>query len=141
MNKLCFKVYSRITYIFFLDSSCSESKEHYPNNTQTEFIIDLPERWDFQRKWYVTLKSLFIPNRIHNVHSCYYQYEIYDKKTYKRTFVKFHKISDGHYSTVSEIIEEMQKHMKKENIPVINYEKNGNINIKHETLENDSELS
>ena len=38
----------------------------------------------------------------HNVHSCYCQDEIYDKKTYNRTFVEFDKISDGHYSIVPE---------------------------------------
>ena len=51
----------------FLDSDDVKSKEMYPNNTNMNFTIDLPERMSFNRRWNVTLKSLIIPNTLYNI--------------------------------------------------------------------------
>ena len=51
-------------FTIFLDSSCPISKSLYPVNTNTDFLIELPERLNFRRDWTVTLKSLFLTKKI-----------------------------------------------------------------------------
>ena len=62
----------------FLDSSCPKSKALYPKNNSMEFTIDLPERLSFNRHWQVTLKSLFIPNKILHLDGCLIRYNYYN---------------------------------------------------------------
>jgi hypothetical protein len=45
-------------FSIFLDSSCRSSKNLYPNNTNTDFNIELPERMNFRKNW--TLRSVFL---------------------------------------------------------------------------------
>ena len=59
-------------FSIFLDSSCQSSKNLYPNNTNTDFNIELPERMNFRRNWTVALKSLHLPNKIMNIEECVY---------------------------------------------------------------------
>lgn len=50
-----------------LDSTCSESKKLYPENTPTNFKIKLAERIQFSRNWKVSLQSLFLSNKLFNI--------------------------------------------------------------------------
>ena len=61
-------------FTIFLDSSCPISKQLYPENTNTDFIIELPERLNFRQNWTVTLKTLFLSNKIQNIEDCHVQY-------------------------------------------------------------------
>ena len=46
-------------FTIFLDSSCPILKQLYPDNTNTDSIIELQEQLNFRRNWTVTLKTLF----------------------------------------------------------------------------------
>ena len=48
-----------------LDSSCVESKKHFPSNNQMEFCIQLPQRLEFMREdWMVCLKSIHMTEKL-----------------------------------------------------------------------------
>ena len=48
-----------------LDSSCVESKKHFPSNNQMEFCIQLPQRLEFAREdWMVCLKSIHMTEKL-----------------------------------------------------------------------------
>ena len=67
---------SRMTKQFnvFLDSTDGKSKTFHPNNTNMDFTIRLPERLEFNRKWQITLKSVFMPTRYYTIFddSCWF---------------------------------------------------------------------
>merc|ERR1712082_534227 len=65
-------------FTIFLDSACTISKNLYPKNTNTDFIIELPERLNFRRDWTVTLKTLFLSNKLQNVDDCTCRYTLFD---------------------------------------------------------------
>ena len=71
----------------FLDSADAKSKEVYPKNNNMEFTIELPERMNFNKKWNVTLKSLFIPNTLYNIYDnlFYIKYQKYGKGSFSKT--------------------------------------------------------
>lgn len=88
----------------FLDSSCPKSKALYPKNNSMEFTIELPERLSFNRNWQVTLKSLFIPNKILHLDDCYvkYYYSKWSKfRTLRRNALK---ISSRSHSTIESFL-------------------------------------
>ena len=88
----------------FLDSSCKTSKHLYPSNTCTDFTISLPERVNLHRHWQVTLKTLFVPNRIQNIKDCYLEYVNHNyKNSYKRIDI------EGNYPTLESLIFEINK--------------------------------
>ena len=88
----------------FLDSTCKKSKHLYPTNTSTDFTIELPQRLKFNRHWQITLKTLFLPNRIHNIKDCYLEYENYNyNNSYKRIDI------EGYYPTLESLIFEINK--------------------------------
>ena len=70
-------------FTVFLDSSCTKSKEMYPNNNSMEFTIKLPERLEFRKNWNVVLKSLFLSNKFINGKDIYIRY-------YNRNWGKSH---------------------------------------------------
>ena len=84
----------------FLDSSCPKSKALYPNNNNMEFTIDLPERLSFNRHWQVTLKSLFIPNKILHLDDCYIRYYYYNWTGYSDLGGYILKITSLHHTTI-----------------------------------------
>ena len=90
----------------FLDSSCPKSKEHYPNNTNTEFTIELPERMDFRRNWQVALKSLFIPSKFINLDGCYVRYYYYNWYNFDIWANAELKILPKHHSTIESFLEQ-----------------------------------
>jgi len=62
----------------FLDSSDENSKKYYPQNNSVDFTIKLPERLEFDKKWEVTLKSIFVSNDLYNIYkdSCWIKVRI-----------------------------------------------------------------
>ena len=46
-----------------IDSSCQESKVRFPSNTNTDFTIQLPKRFEFSRDWILCLKSIHFENK------------------------------------------------------------------------------
>ena len=100
----------------FLDSDDVKSKEMYPNNTNMNFTIDLPERMSFNRRWNVTLKSLIIPNTLYNI--CddlfYIKYIQFGKGSLN---TKLH-IKNGCYRNISLLIREIQRIFDSNKIPL-----------------------
>lgn len=62
----------------FLDSSDENSKQYYPQNNPVDFTIKLPEQLEFDKKWEVTLKSIFVSNDLYNIYkdSCWIKVRI-----------------------------------------------------------------
>ena len=96
----------------FLDSSCPKSKEHYPNNTNTEFTIELPERMDFRRNWQVALKSLFIPSKFINLDGCYIKYFYYNWTKFDLWANAELKLLPQHHSTIESFLEQFNRVLK-----------------------------
>ena len=90
----------------FLDSSCPKSKEHYPNNTNTEFTIELPERMDFRKNWHVALKSLFIPSKFINLDGCYIKYYYYKWSKFDSLVGYILKIKSLHHATIESFLQQ-----------------------------------
>jgi len=84
----------------FLDSSCSKSKALYPKNNSMEFTIELPERLSFNRNWQVTLKSLFISNKILYLNDCYVRYFYYNWSKHEGFNLKELIMSSKPHSTI-----------------------------------------
>ena len=98
----------------FLDSTCKKSKHLYPANTSTDFTIELPQRLKFNRHWQISLKTLFVPNRIH-IKDCYLEYATF---TMKRNVLSSEKITiDGYYASLNSLIDDINK--KSEKLPFI----------------------
>lgn len=53
-----------------LDSSCGESMKRFPNNTNMEFCIQLPQRMEFQKDWMLCLKSIHFSNKFSTLQQC-----------------------------------------------------------------------
>ena len=93
----------------FLDSSCPKSKEHYPNNTNTEFTIELPERMDFRRNWHVALKSLFIPGKFINLDNCYVKYYYYNWSMFDSLKRNILSVAALHHSTIESFLSQFNR--------------------------------
>lgn len=59
-----------------LDSSCVESKKRFPKNNNTEFIIQLPQRMEFQRDWSVCLKSIHYSTNFRRIYDAEFTYTL-----------------------------------------------------------------
>ena len=90
----------------FLDSSCPKSKALYPQNNSTEFTIELPERLSFNRDWQVTLKSLFIPNKIIHLDDCYVKYYYYKWSMHQDFNLHRFKIIPRSHSTIESFMKQ-----------------------------------
>ena len=88
----------------------------YPNNTNMNFTIDLPERMSFNRRWNVTLKSLIIPNTLYNI--CddlfYIKYRQFGKGGLNTTL----QIKNVCYRSISLLIREIQSIFDSNKIPL-----------------------
>ena len=62
----------------FLDSSDKYSKLLFPTNVPHDFTIKLPERLQFDKKWSITLKKIFIGNDLYNIYrdSCWFEVNV-----------------------------------------------------------------
>ena len=116
----------------FLDSSCKKSKVLYPENNATEFTIELPERLSFNRHWQVTLKSLFLPNKIYNIQKCWFTFSIFKMVDGKMKNMSNQKVylKEGNYPTLKSIIKEILSQITKYKLPFIIEEYNGKVKIK-----------
>ena len=88
-----------------LDSSCKISKEYYPTNTSVDFTVQLPKRLEFRKNWSVTLKTISFGNSIHNVMDCWVKVTR-GEQTVER------KITDGYYSSVKKLVDELNKKLE-----------------------------
>ena len=79
-----------------LDSSCPHSKKNFPRNTNSDFIIQLPQRLDFQKEWIVCLKSIQLSNEIDTIHNCW-------GKVGDHPF----KFEDGYVTSLSVVIDKL----------------------------------
>ena len=79
-----------------LDSSCSKSKKNFPRNTNSDFIIQLPQRLDFQKDWIVCLKSINLSNEINTIYNCW-------GKVGDHPF----KLEDGYVTSLSLVIDKL----------------------------------
>ena len=114
----------------FLDSSCPYSKELYPKNINTDFIIELPERLKFRMNWTVTLKTLFLSNSIHNIEDCEIVYQ-YISDTFDLVVNKKLVLKNGYYNTSTSFISEIQDGFKKKRMPfTIEEMSSGRVKIK-----------
>ena len=117
-------------FTIFLDSSCPISKQLYPENTNTDFIIELPERLNFRQNWTVTLKTLFLSNKIQNIEDCHVQYKKINPIGYivrEKTFA----LKNGNYGTLASFIYEIAEEFKRTSMPFsISEVENGRVKIK-----------
>ena len=117
-------------FTIFLDSSCPISKQLYPENTNTDFIIELPERLNFRQNWTVTLKTLFLSNKIQNIEDCHVQYKLINPIDYivrEKTFA----LKNGNYGTLASFIYEIAEEFKRTSMPFsISEVENGRVKIK-----------
>ena len=90
----------------FLDSSCPKSKALYPKNNSMEFTIELPERLSFNRNWQVTMKSLFIPNKILHLDDCYVKYYYSKWSKFRSLRRNALKISSKSHSTIESFLKQ-----------------------------------
>ena len=109
-------------FSIFLDSSCSKSRNLYPNNTNTDFNIELPERMNFRRNWTVALKTLHLPNKIKNIEECVFQFTRFTIKK-GGGLHKLQEISvplgNGSFLTVGSFIAEIIKEFNKAKVRIM----------------------
>ena len=115
----------------FLDSSCPKSKEHYPNNTNTEFTIELPERMDFRRNWQVALKSLFIPSKFINLDGCYVRYYYYNWTKFDYWANKILSLKSNHHSTIESFLHQFNLLLEIYNIKICGEIVEGKVVLKY----------
>ena len=99
-------------FTIFLDSSCPISKQLYPDNTNTDFIIELPERINFRQNWTVTLKTLFLSNKIQNIEDCHVHYR-YTNPASVIVWEKEFTLKNGNYGTLASFIHEISEEFKR----------------------------
>ena len=117
-------------FTIFVDSSDAESKQLYPNNTSTDFTIELAERMTFRKNWTVALKSLSLANKIHNIEDCHAFFIMYDRK--KRLITsKAATLQNGNYPTIESFLRELHHVFRKHRIPVVvGQSENGCVSMK-----------
>ena len=116
-------------FTIFLDSSCPISKQLYPENTNTDFIIELPERLNFRQNWTVTLKTLFLSNKIQNIEDCHVQYTKFTPTGYV-VGQKAFTLKNGNYGTLASFIHEIAEEFKRKSMPFrISEVENGRVKI------------
>ena len=109
-------------FSIFLDSSCRSSKNLYPNNTNTDFNIELPERMNFRRNWTVALKSLHLPNKIMNIEECVFKFtrwKIKEGGGLHKMQEKHIKLRNGSFPTVNSFLKEIASQFKKQKLKII----------------------
>ena len=120
-------------FTIILDSSCSISKKLHLQNTNTDFIIELPERMKFRRDWAVTLKTLFLSNKIQNMDDCICRYRLFDSNTVALKDKKFTS-KNGSYSTLASLLHQISEEFKRNQMPFSKEEVHGGrVKIKHTT--------
>merc|ERR1711978_260222 len=102
----------------------------YPENTNIDFIIELPERLNFRQNWTVTLKTLFLSNKIQNIEDCHVQYRMFNPTGYV-VHQKNFSLKNGNYGTLASFIHEIAEGFKRKSMPFsISEVENGRVKIK-----------
>ena len=58
-----------------LNSSCPISKTHHPSNSNSEFTIQLPKRFEFARSdWVICLKTFSISGQFYHINDCFFTF-------------------------------------------------------------------
>ena len=118
-------------FTIFVDSSDAESKQLYPNNTSTDFTIELPERMTFRKNWTVALKSLSLANKIHNIEDCHALFRFHDRNR-RVSASKAATLQNGNYPTIESFLHNLHRVFKKKRIPVaVAQSENGHVSIKY----------
>lgn len=107
----------------FLDSSDEHSSKFFPSNMNTDFRIRLPQRLEFNRKWKVALKAIFIGNDMFNIYSdtCYilYKYILNDPETGEAVDIDGKIcLADGLYESKKTIYRTIKKLLAENEIPI-----------------------
>ena len=71
-----------------------------------EFTIEIPERLSFNRNWQVTLKSLFIPNKILHLNDCYVKYFYYNWSKHQEFNLKDLIMRSKPHSTIDNFLKQ-----------------------------------
>lgn len=102
----------------FFDSSDKESLKYFPDNTNSDFRIRLPQRLEFNRSWSVCLKSIFLGNDLFNIFSeyCYITYKkITEENTDKDIIIR---LKSARYVSIDQIFEQLNSHFEEKKIPI-----------------------
>ena len=89
-----------------LDSSCIESKKRFPKNNCMDFIIQLPQRMEFQRDWSVCLKSIHYSANFRKIYNAEFTFTLHSTKGHKfsiKTIIP-HKVKN-----IQELIEYLNR--------------------------------
>merc|ERR1712208_6352 len=94
----------------FLDSSDKLSNIYFPTNTPADFRIKLPERLEFNKRWEIALKNIFIGNDLFNIYSnsCWFSVKIITEKTFDANLETRIFLEDGLYKTIKEVCDHVQ---------------------------------
>ena len=94
----------------FLDSSDKLSNTYFPTNTPADFRIKLPERLEFNKRWEIALKNIFIGNDLFNIYSesCWFSVKIITEKTFDANIETRISLEDGLYKTTKEVCDHIQ---------------------------------
>merc|ERR1712002_523440 len=118
-------------FTIFLDSSCPVSQKLYPKNTNTDFTIELPERLNFRRDWTVTLKTLFLSNKIQNIEGCECRYRLLSPMNVTKE--KSFTIKSGNYNTLSSFLHEISVGFRNQRMHLtIEQSEEGRVKIKQD---------
>ena len=98
----------------FLDSSDKLSNIYFPTNTPADFRIKLPERLEFNKRWEIALKNIFIGNDLFNIYSksCWFSVRIITEKTFDMNIDTKIFLEDGLYKTTKEVCDHLQALLK-----------------------------
>jgi hypothetical protein len=129
----------------FLDSSDSKSKEYFPNNTSADFTIRLPERLEFNKRWEVTLRNIFLGNDMFNIYSdsCWLKINMVKTVGFGNLSgppnpnmddqvgvnEKHISLADGKFSSIERLSEYIDNRLKEENVKLNIKLENGLIQL------------
>ena len=111
----------------FLDSSDKESLKYFPNNTNTDFRIRLPQRLEFNRNWRVCLKSIFIGNDLFNIFSEYCFIECKKSANGKAVQNYLIRLESGRYETIEILLERLNTLFEHNLLPIVSNYINGRV--------------
>lgn len=89
-----------------LDSACMESFKKFPNNTNTDFTIQLPKRFEFQKDWSVCLKSIHFANN--NLDTGDFFFTLNDGRSREQSFT-FQSLSMKNISEIMDLLNAVSK--------------------------------
>ena len=106
---VCIPFNPRMKYPFsvFLDSGDKVSKNLYPENTNTDFRIQLAERLSFNENWKISLHGLFMTNLLDNIYSELCWIDIYQDYGERVKHCGKFEIPSNYYSSIDELIQRM----------------------------------